>query len=530
MAEYTLMKHQKKGVKFLKKMDGVAALLFEPGVGKTATALAYMDHLADEYGEVRVLVVSPLTAADTWVLQAPLFLDTPCKSRMLQGRTADLLPKIAAAREWSKVPKMKIGVDHGGDSIRAIDGKRITILSMSAGSISSWCSNAGQATRAQRTNQMKSAIRKYNPHLIVVDESHTIKSDTANISVAMSHLGTLAPRRIILTGTVMPHSPLDVYGQWRFLAPWTFSDHHGKKKTKKPHLLTEKQLMKLRPWAFGRFKARYAIMGGYEGKQVVDFPEHALKDLRKRVAERSLVIRKRDALDLPPFSDSNIYVDPSPLERRAYKEMKEDLAAQAESGAFVEAVNALSKLMKLRQITAGFVKDTETGEYHVLGKSKINALKELVNVQLIGENRIVVFAYFKWECARIAEELKAKGRTVEVITGDVKANDRLAIRKRFKDTETHPEPIVLVAQAKTMAVSVNELVSACHAIYMSYSEQRDIWQQSRDRLDRNGQTRAVTFWNILLRDSIDEIMLETHRGRGDMEAAVLAHVRSAKTI
>ena len=530
MAQYSLMKHQRKGVKFLKKMDGVAALLFEPGVGKTGTTLAYIDFLTKIYGHVRVLVVSPLTAADTWVLQAPLFMDTPVKSRMLQGRTADLLPKIAKAKDWMAVPKMKIGVDHPGEDDRALEGHKVTILSMSAGSISSWCSNAGEVTRAQRTAQMKTAIRRYSPHLIVVDESHIIKSNTANISLAMAHLGTLAPHRIILTGTVMPHSPLDVYGQWRFLAPWTFSDHHGKKKTKKPRLLTEKELSKMRPWSFERFRNRYAVMGGFEGKVPVEFPPHALKHLRKRIAERSMVIRKRDALDLPPITDMNIYVDPAPAERKAYHEMKENLLAQAESGELIEAPNALSKMMKLRQITAGFVKDTETQEHHVLGGSKIKALKEITDVRLIGENRIVVFAYFKFECARIAEALKQNGRTVEVITGSTKPNERLAIRDRFKRVEDYPEPQILVAQAKTMALSVNELVTACHAIYMSYSEQRDVWQQSRDRLDRNGQTRPVTFWNLLVRGSIDEVMLATHQERGDMEASVLDHIRSADSI
>lgn len=494
----------------------------------TGTTLAYMDTLADKYGHLRVLVVSPLTAADTWVLQAPLFLDSPCKSRMMQGRTADLLPKISAAREWGKTPKMKIGVDHEGSLEKALAGNKITILSMSAGSISSWCSNVGEVSRAQRTAQMKTAIRKYDPHLIVVDESHIIKSDQANISLAMSHLGTLAPHRIILTGTVMPHSPLDVYGQWRFLAPWTFSAYHGKKKTKKPHKLSEKDLAELRPWAFGRFKAKYAQMGGFEGKQVMGFIN--LDDLQARIAERSMVVRKRDALDLPPIMDSNIYVTPSPAERKAYKDMKDELLAKAESGELIEAPNALSKLMKLRQITAGFIKDTETGEYHVLGSSKIKALKELTDVQLVSEDRIVVFAYFKFECARIAEALAKKGRVVEVITGDTKPKDRLEIRTRFKEVDKNPTPMIMVAQAKTMAVSVNELVTACHAIYMSYSEQRDVWQQSRDRLDRNGQTRPVTFWNILVKESVDEIMLETHRGRGDLEAEMLKHIRSTTTI
>jgi hypothetical protein len=83
--------------------------------------------------------------------------------------------------------------------------------------------------------------------LLVVDESHIIKSATANISKAMYQIGQIAPHRIILTGTVNPHSPLDCYGQWRFLAPWTFSDQASEPFVKTPLTMTRKQAASIRP-------------------------------------------------------------------------------------------------------------------------------------------------------------------------------------------------------------------------------------------------------------------------------------------
>ena len=517
MPKYQLMDHQKQAVKFLKKVDGVGALLFEPGVGKTGSTMAYIDHLAKKQKEVRVLVVAPLTAADTWVLQVPLFMDSPTKARMLQGATKTLLPKIAAARDWTSVPKMKIEVDHPGTMERVLDGQQVTILSMSAGAVSSWCAERS------RTVQMLKAIRAYKPDLIVVDESHIIKSATANISKAMYQIGPLAPRRIILTGTVNPHSPLDVYGQWRFLAPWTFSDDFRKKFTRKPAKMSKEEAAAIYPWPWGRFKARYTIPGGHMGKEIGGFQR--LHDLHERVAERSMVMTKADALDLPPVTDVDIHVGLSPKEAKAYREMKDELALELADGSLLEAPNALAKIMKLRQITAGLVKDTETGETHSIGRSKIKAVTEIVNVNLASENRVVVFAYFKSECAALAEALKQKGRTVELITGDASANERLAIRKRFGDVSGNPEPTVLVAQARTMSLSVNELITAQHAVFASMSERRDDWVQARGRLDRNGQTgNKVTFWNVFVPDTVDEVMLETHKERGDLEKALLDHI------
>jgi len=515
MAKYKLMQHQTDGVAFLETMDGIAALLWDPGVGKTGTTLTYIDRLTQKYGEVRVLVVAPLTAADTWVLQGPMFMDSAVKARMMQGSTASILTKIRIAGNWTTVPDAPIGVDHPGLS------GRVTILSVSAGAISSYC------TSRPKTVQVLQAIRKYKPHVVVLDESHIAKAATSNISKAMYQIGQLAPHRIILTGTVNPHSPLDCYGQWRFLAPWTFSDQHGESFTKDPLRMTRAEQMSIKPWPWGRFRDRYAAMGGYKGKVIQGVSPITITELHDRVAERSMVVRKEDALELPPVTDIDIHVTLNSKETKAYDEMRDELAAEMANGALVEAPNALAKIMKLRQIVAGFVRDTTTGEVHVVGNSLQKAVAEIVNVQLASEDRVVVFAYFKSECAALADALRQKGRTVELITGATPARDRLAIRQRFGDVSGNPEPIVLVAQARTMSLSVNELVTAQHAVYASMSERRDDWVQSRGRLDRKGQTSPVTFWNCFVPGTVGEVMLDTHKMRGDLEKALLDHIRTA---
>ena len=47
-----------------------------------------------------VALVAPLTAADTWVLQAPMFMDSVVKARMLQGSTLSIM-----RRPGSIIPK-----------------------------------------------------------------------------------------------------------------------------------------------------------------------------------------------------------------------------------------------------------------------------------------------------------------------------------------------------------------------------------------------------------------------------------------
>lgn len=523
MARHKLMQHQREGVKFLDSVDGIGALLWDPGVGKTGATLTWIDVLAHRKGEVRVLVVAPLTAVDTWVLQPPSFMRSTVKARMLNGTVVQMLAKIKASKDWTKVPKTPVMVDHAPVPV---SGNRVTILGMSAGAVSSFCD------KRAKTVQMLRAVRAYKPDVIVLDESHIAKSATANISKAMYQIGQLAPHRIILTGTVNPLNPLDCYGQWRFLAPWTFSDQYNEPWTNDPLNMTRMQAASIRPWPFGRFKARYTTPGGYKGKGVKDFINQP--DLRARITERSHVVRKEDALDLPPTQDLDVHVILSPREQQAYNEMRDDLAAQMADGSLLEAPNALAKIMKLRQITAGFVRDTDADITHVIGDSKRKAQIEIATTQLAGEDRLVVGGYFKTECGLLVKGIKdaeAKdGRpdtVVEVVTGQTKSADRLAIRRRFGDVSGNPQRTILVAQVRTMSLSVNELVTSANSVNGSVSERRVDWQQFRDRLDRKGQTRPVTFWNCYVPGSIDEVMLDNHKSRGNLEKVLLDHIRQA---
>lgn len=540
MPKYTLMNHQKEGVKFLDSMDGIAALLYDPGVGKTGTTLAWADKMAQRKGEFRVLVFAPLTAADTWVLQAAPFMDSTVKARMLEGATKDILTAIGDCGDWKTVPATRVMSNHRGDPLTM---SRVTIVSVSAGAVSSWCRDDPRKQdsrgnwrgtgldKRQRTVMLLKAVRKFKPDLVVVDESQIIKSASANLSTAMYQVGQLAEHRIILTGTVNPKDMMDCYGQWRFMAPWTFSDQHGEPYTQAPLKMDKAEKAGIKPWPIGRFIARYGEKGGWKGKGIVGINAFREPELKDRIAERAHVVRKEDALDLPPVVDVDIHVSLDAKESRLYNQMRDDLAAMLDSGELLEAPNALAKIMKLRQITAGFIKDSTLesptyGETFAVGTSKQKAVADLVNTTLVSQKRLVVFAYFKSEVAAIAKMLAASGRTVEVITGATPNKERLAIRQRFADTTSYPGQMVLVAQQRTMSLSVNELVVAQHAVFASMSERRDDWVQARGRLDRNGQVGSkVTFWNVYCPGTVDEVMLETHKHRGRMEKALLDHIR-----
>lgn len=523
----TRFKHQQIGLNRLIRQRGIGALLFDPGLGKTATTLDYLSVLALKKREaVKVLVVCPLVAVDTWVNQMEQYVPDEI-AYWAEALGGSMLEKaeIMAARGGNRYGKPLTKHKRGAEGVRpealfyrkAIalgtrhmveeDGPNLEqspaiVMQVVNFDTFSRRDAVGGKTMA---DVMLEAIKRFGPDVVVVDELHKIKSASSNVSRLLSRVSRVVPRRIGLTGTVMPAGPLDVFAQWRFLDPNAFGDR-----------LADGTI---RQATFSGFKNKYAQLGGWMGKEVVGYRNlDEMQDIMRQIA---VVARKEDALDLPKTTDVELPVHLSPSEKKAYADMKADLATSISRGVYSTSQSVLTQMMRLRQITSGHLPDDQ-GEMHVIGRSKVNVIKSLVQDTLEGEKRIVIFALFTQEIEMLREALKAKGTELMVISGKTSTEERMMMRRRFGSDD--PRRMVMVAQVKTMSLAVNELVTASHAIFGSMTQQRDELVQARDRLNRIGQTRPVTFWYALAPGTVDEVVMQTHRNRTDLETAMLKHV------
>lgn len=530
--------HQKRALRRIIETKGVCGLLMDPGTGKTAPTLDYLSLLAMKSSqvvggvpEIRALVISPKAAVDTWVLQAEKYVhgDVNVWAEALGGsiiQKAETLisrgpepykPKgVSRAKDRRQLPHRALNADRaemtyvrGGSDIPlgptdVVDGgkPRLVLLSTNLDTLSSR-SRYGSGTVA---DLLVKAVSKFKPDVIIVDESHKIKGVGSNTSRLAARLAGLTKRRIILTGTVMPHSPMDVFAQWRFLQPTAFGPIVGGERTRA---------------TFARFQRRYGVMGGFMGREVVSYQN--LDELQDIMADNSIVVKKEDAdIDLPEMTDVEVPVVLSPKEQKAYDTMKRDLQTSLASGVLATAPNKLTQMMRLRQITAGHLPDSN-GVVQTVGTSKIDTIKSLVHDTLEGESRVVIFAVFRHEVQALADGIRRKGTEVLVIDGRTPQDERLRLRQKFGSSD--PARLVLIAQVKTISLSVNELVTANHAIFATLSQQRDDLVQARDRLNRIGQERPCTFWYVLARGTVDEVVLHAHQNRTNLESAVLAHIR-----
>lgn len=536
--------HQIAALQRLIETRGKCALLLDPGLGKTAVTFDYLSLLTlhakqvvSGTPELRVLVIAPKGASDTWALQAEEYahrdVNVWCevlggsieqKSRTLMSRgPKPYRPRALVRRKDAKqLPYRGLHLDRAQllytrpvlDDPRGpgdLQGKPRLLMAITNLDTFASRERRGAGTVA---DSLMAAVERFQPDVIVVDELHKIKGATSNTSRLIGRIGQLSPRRIGLTGTVMPHSPMDVFAQWRFINPEAFGevDHKtGKKKRA----------------TFEGFKRRYGVMGGFMGREVISFCN--LDEMETIMAENAIVARKEDALDLPQMTDTVVSYPLSSKEAKAYEDMRKDLVslfdAQDAAGAgqtSVTASNRLIQMLRLRQLTSGHMKDDQ-GVVQTIGTSQTDAITHHVHDTLEGEKRIVIFAVFTHEIQELQRSLTRKGTEVHVITGHTPQADRLRIRRRFGGKD--PARIVLVAQVKTMAVAVNELVTASHAIFATLSQQRDDVTQARDRLNRIGQTKPCTFWYFLARGTVDEAIYKSHKTRTNLEAAILENIK-----
>lgn len=530
--------HQKRALKRIIETRGVTGLLMAPGVGKTAVVLDYLSLLAlkayeGDDREVRALVISPKAAVENWVLQAEKYLHPDVnvwaealggsilqKSYTLSNRGpgARRPRKMDRKRDAKQVPLRALNHDRA-ELIYArppealpgtLTGPRLILLSTNYDAFSS------RAQRGSRTmaDVMVQAVDRFKPDVLILDESHKIKSNSSNVSRLMGRIGRLVPRRLILTGTVAPHSPMDIYAQWRFLEPTAFG-YYNPAQGRKGYA------------TWSGFQQRFGVFGGFMGRQVVSYQN--LDEMQDIMADNAIVVKKEDALDLPAMTISEVPFSLSPREQAEYDSMaivlnrkfKEEDRKKLIEGQPVPA-NRLVQMMRLRQLTAGHLPDDD-GVVEGVGSSKIDVIDSLANDTLVGENRIVVFALFRYEIDMLKKTLARKGTEVLVIDGSTSDKERLAIRQRFGSDD--PARLILVAQVKTISLSVNELVTANHAIFASLSQQRDDQIQAQDRLHRIGQKKPVTIWIPLAKGTVDGVIWNSRQKRTDLESALLDHVQ-----
>lgn len=340
-------------------------------------------------------------------------------------------------------------------------------------------------------------IKAFDPHVVIADESHKIKKPSAKRSRFLRRYNK-APHRAILTGTPNPKSYLDLYGQWVFLNPKRFGTN------------------------FAEFKRQYVRFGGYMNHQVRGYTN--VKELTDKIDADAMIVNE-DVLGLEPIRHQRVPLNLEPEAWAAYQKMAYELFLELKNGEVSDAANVAVKIMRLQQITGGWIKSDE-GNLHRISKVKMQACEERLEELFEANEKAVVFARFRPEVAGIYE-LGARFKVPHyVLRGGVGRTERDEARRKFQAGKGRA---LFVAQIQAGGLGIT-LHSASQGIFYSVSHSLDEFIQAYKRLHRSGQTRPVRFQHLVCRSTFDINIYANLRAKKDMMDTIMRPSSRAKLV
>lgn len=309
-----------------------------------------------------------------------------------------------------------------------------------------------------------------------VDESTTIKTPRAKRTRRIWSYGRAAAGRFVMTGTPVTESPFDLYAQFRFLDP---------------------DILGFR--TFAAFKARHGVFeAGYNARQGREFQKvvgyRHLEELKSKIAPRSYRVTKDECLDLPPKVREKRYFPLSKETRARYDRLERELVLELE-GEEIPIPLAITRLIRLQQI--------------VCGEERVRALVDLA-AEIAGPT--VVWCRFRDDAAAATRALAPRAARYD-------ASDPEAI-DRFRSGEAR----FLVANPHAGGYGLT-LTEASNVIYYSNDFSLEARLQSEDRTHRIGQTKSVTYHDLIAEDTVDERIVAALREKRRI-AETVADLRS----
>ena len=334
--------------------------------------------------------------------------------------------------------------------------------------------------------------------LIAIDESTTIKNPGAKRTKNILGLSKYSKYRRILTGSPVTKSPLDLYTQCYFLSPWLL-DHSS----------------------FYTFKNRYAVMrtanfGGRSVQIVVGYRN--LAELSEKLKPFSYRVLKDDCLDLPKKTFMKRIVHLSDEQKKVYSQMKQTALAFL-NGKAATTATVMTQLMRLHQITCGHF-TSDDGTTQVL---KNNRIDELIDLLHEVHGKVVIWAHYRHDIETIVEHIKKEFNTgvdncVMTYYGDTSVEDR---QKAIKEIQDPDSPVrFLVGTPQTGGYGIT-LTAASTMIYYSNGYDLEKRQQSEARIDRIGQTKPMTYVDIIAEDTVDERIVKALRKKINIASQVM---------
>jgi SNF2 family DNA or RNA helicase len=350
---------------------------------------------------------------------------------------------------------------------------------------------------------------------LIVDEAHVIKNPNSQIGSLVHRIPFRA--RYLLTGTPLPNTPLESYNYLKL----------GGKMDKN----------------WWQFRNTHAILGGYGKKEVVGYKN--IKVLRNLINQNMLRRLKSEKLkELPDISFTTIPLKMTAGQQKLYNAIKKEIIEDLKDTSLTQVPNALSKLMRLQQVTdAPALIDSKEKSI------KLEALDDLLeNLIDEGKNKVVVFSRFR----TMVEIMKQRYKKYKpaVIHGDIGSHGKPShvaeefIKKKhpnISDTEKAKMMYDLTTSERQKEVDRFQNDSECklflgcapacregltltassYVVFIDTEWSPAYVSQAYSRCHRIGQKNCVSVYYLVCTGTIDEKVMEILERKNQMSQTLI---------
>lgn len=460
------------------KTDPTWGLLWEPGCGKTWPVLNEAAYLEDA-GEINgLMVLAPNGVHRNWAVdQIPAHLPDA-----LAERTRVFLWQTSKANTKR----------HQEAAAAALADKGFVIVCMSY-----------DAVMTAKGFKFWKLFLNGRRCMYALDESPRIKTPGSKRSKRIAGSSKAAPYRRILTGTIVDDKPFDVYNQIRFLNPTAWHEI-----------------------GCGDFSAFKNTFGIWKKQQVSDgkggmreFPMlvsyRNLELLQEIVARHGSRLRKEDVLDLPPKLYSKRYYELTPAQRKAYKDLQTEFYTFLDSGEMVSADLVITRMLRLQQVTSGYLPGDADGTSLVQIGDKNPRIDLLLECVKDAEHQVIVWAKYRQDITSILGALA--GAKISAVRYDGQCNE--TEMGQAVDSFKAGDAQVFVANPAKGSEGIT-LTCAKTMIYYNNGYRLSQRVQSEDRFHRIGQTDSVHIIDLAAVDTVDTAIIDILRRKQELASFV----------
>lgn len=437
------------------------ALFMEQRTGKTKVELDNVD-LLYEAGLIDALVViAPNGVHENWVVeQIPEHLRTPCTPAVWYAA-----PKAAERKKLQ--------------AVLAGTGEGLLVLAVNI-----------EALSTKRAAEAVEAFVAKRKCMVIMDEGHWIKTPGAARTKAVIRIGKRARYRRLLTGTPSTEGYEDLYSQFAFL---------------------DEQILGYT--SFYAFKAQYCVQeeiklsnNPHPVKLIVGYKNTA--ELMQRIAGFSYTVTRDQCFDLPGTVFGKRHIELTREQAKHYAQLRDELITEIQSRE-VTALLPITKLLRLRQVTCGFLSSADDPGVHMTIPGGNPRLDGLLDELKTHHGQTIIWAVFKYDLALISKTLG-----VPYYPG---AEDRVASRQMVDDFQRGELKYFLANPAKAgtgLKIPARDLVWYSHSFSLAQRLQAD------DRPIFNGMKHKLGITDIVAPRTVDDHMLKALREKKQIADSV----------